>query len=91
MKIISTLWKESRSIDIRCNSMTPNEPKYREVVRRTMSHGLRNVINLNIPCVENSECSKKFPKLFLQSRITDMDFFLSSPSRRVDSGRKLYL
>lgn len=67
--------EKSRSIHIRWNSSTPIEPKLREVFGRMMIRGTHSVMNLNMPCVENGERSKKFPKPFLQNRITEMSFF----------------
>jgi len=67
--------EKSRSIHVRWNSSTPIEPKMREIFGRMMMCGMHSVMNLNIPCVENGELSKKFPKLLLQNRITEMGFF----------------
>ena len=55
--------QKSRSIHVRWISSTHIEPKLREAVGRMMIRGMHSVMRLNLQCVEDSERSKKFPKL----------------------------
>ena len=51
------------------------EPVLYETVARHMIHGPYGTLNLNLPCINNGKCSKKFPKAFQSQTSTGDDSY----------------
>ncbi|XP_060868885.1 uncharacterized protein LOC132943798 [Metopolophium dirhodum] len=68
------------------------DPELFEIVKKHMVHGPRGYMNPNSPCMgENQKCSKRYPKAFTNSTITEDDGYPLYRRRAFGSGGFYYL
>ncbi|GBP31644.1 hypothetical protein EVAR_84090_1 [Eumeta japonica] len=53
-------------------SVKKEDPVLYEIIKKHMFHGPCEALNPNSPCMRNTKCTKKFPKLF-QCQISTSD------------------